>query len=93
MCAARVFACQGVIRSAVRFEARPSELWFCKDGAVSLGGDFFSAARGTTKPFLLCVLCVVCVVCVPNAPHGQERTAEAQTFQRNPEERGVSEEG
>ena len=39
------------------------------------------------------VLCVLCVVCVQNARHGQDRTVEAQTFQRNAEERGVSDEG
>ena len=67
-----------------------------KDEAGFLGGDFFPQPRAQrSELFLLrmCVVCAVCVVCVPNAPHGQDRTAEAQTFQRNAEERGVSDEG
>ena len=56
-----------------------------KDEAVFREGICFPQPRAQRSEMLL--VCVVFVV--PNAPHGQDRTAEAQRFQRMHNQRWV----
>ena len=79
MCAVRVFACQGVVRSAVRFEARAFEFYgLVRTRRYFWEGIFFAQPKAQrSEMFFVCVVFVFL-----NAPHWQDRTAKAQMFQR-----------
>ena len=75
--------CQGVVCSAVCFEAQPFEFYgFVRTRRVFWDGIFLPQPRAKrSEMFLVCVVFVV--------KHEQDRTAEAQTFQRMHHQRWV----
>ena len=83
VCAARVFTCQGVIRSAVRFEARPfdTEFYgFVRTRRFFWEGISFPQPRAQRSEMIL--VCVVFVV--QNATHAQDQTRGAKVAAHEP---------